>query len=69
VGLVTAVIVASALLALMFVPYPSASNEIQVSPGSSATTAITIPQVGWVAVHFSHPSGMAMHYWMDGLGG
>jgi len=68
--IVAAVVVAGVLLAMAFVPYSSASKEIQVSPGTPATTQLTIPHAGWVTVHFYHPYGMmAMHYWMQGSGG
>jgi hypothetical protein len=66
----TVAIIVGGLLALIFVPYNSASKEIQVSSATGATTSLTIPQAGWVTIHFSHPSGMmAMHYWMQGSGG
>jgi hypothetical protein len=70
VAVVTAAIVVGVLLALIFVPYNSTSKEIQVASGTGATTSLTIPQAGWVTVHFSHPSRMmSMHYWMQGSGG
>jgi hypothetical protein len=57
------------LIALLFVPVGSSSQVIQVTPGSSASTVLTIPHAGWVSVHFDHPSGMAMRYWMQGSSG
>ena len=67
---VTVVILAGAFLALMIVPYNSASKQITVSSQAGATTALSIPEVGWVTVHFSPGAGMrSMHYWMEGSGG
>lgn len=63
------VIVAGVLFALAFVPYNTESKEIHVTSGASATTSVTIPQAGWVTVHFDHPSGTAMRQWMEGSGG
>jgi hypothetical protein len=59
------------LLALAIVPYGASSQEIHLSPGSSATTSVSIPRAGWVTVHFEHPSsrGMPMRYWMQDSGG
>ncbi|MGA7862334.1 MAG: hypothetical protein WCB19_10870 [Thermoplasmata archaeon] len=62
--IVTVAIIAGVLLAMVFVPYNSTSKEIQVSAGTSATATLSIPEAGWVTVHFDHPSGMAMQYWM-----
>lgn len=69
--LVAVMVILGVLLALIFVPYNSTSKEIQVSSTTGATTAITIPQAGWVTIHFDHPyrMGMSMHYWMQGSGG
>jgi hypothetical protein len=68
---VVVAIVAGVFLALVFVPYNSVSKQIQVTSGSSATTSLSIPQPGWVTIHFDHPygMGMSMHYWMQGSGG
>jgi hypothetical protein len=66
---VAVVIIVGVFLALVFVPYNSVSKEIQVSPGRGATTSLTIPQAGWVTVHFNHPYRMSMSYWMQGSGG
>ncbi len=67
---VTVAIIAGAFLALMIVPYNSASKQITVSSQAGATTALSIPEVGWVTVHFSPGAGMrSMHYWMEGSGG
>jgi hypothetical protein len=30
----------------------------------SAITELSIPQAGWVKVHFDHQYGMGMQYWM-----
>lgn len=67
--IVAALIVAGVLFSLAVVPHNFESKEIQVPSGTSATTSVTIPQAGWVTVHFDHPSGMAMRYWMQGSGG
>lgn len=69
-----ALVLAVTVLALVFVPYGSASQVVQVSPGSTGTTQLTIPHAGWVTVHFDHPTGrgmggVSMHYWMQGSGG
>jgi hypothetical protein len=68
---VAVVIIVGVLLALIFVPYNSASKEIRVSSGSGTTTSLTILEAGWVSIHFDHPyrMGMSMHYWMQGSGG
>jgi len=69
--LVTVVVISGLLLGLIFVPYDSSAQEIQVTSGAGTTTALTIPHAGWVTVHFDHPyrMGMSMHYWMQGSGG
>jgi len=70
VAVVTVVIIAGVFLALTIVPYNVASNQILVSSQAGATTAVSIPAVGWVTVHFSPGAGVrAMHYWMEGSGG
>ena len=57
-------------LARTFVPYNSASEQIQVSSQTGATTAVSVPEAGWVTVHFSESAGFtAMHVWMQGSGG
>ena len=53
-------------IAMLFVPVNSVSKQVQVSPGASASTALTIPEAGWVTVHVSQPPGMMTHYWMEG---
>ena len=68
-GVVALVTSIGVLLALVFVPYDFVSQELQVSPGASATTSLTISEAGWVTVHFSQPSGMPMRYWMQDAGG
>ena len=72
IGLV-AVVAAASVLALVFVPYGSASQVVQVSPGSTGTTQLTIPHAGGVTVHFDHPTGRGMggvskHYRKQGPG-
>ncbi len=68
---VAVVIILGVLLTLMFVPYNSSAQELQASSGSGTTTSLTIPEAGWVTVHFDHPyrMGMSMHYWIQGSGG
>jgi hypothetical protein len=65
--LVTFVIVG--LLAAVFVPVSSASNEIQIAPGEINGTSITIPHAAWVSVHLDPRGKMAMTYGMDGSNG
>jgi len=60
------VVVVAGLLAAIFVPFSSASKQIQVVPGSSASVDLTIPEAAWVTVHFDHHGTMAMMYWMEG---
>ncbi len=68
---VAVVIVLGVLLTLIFVPYDSSAKEIQVTSGPGTTTSLTIPEAGWVTVHFDHQyrMDMSMHYWMQGSGG
>jgi hypothetical protein len=69
--IVTTAVIVGALLVLVFVPYNFTAKEIQVSSGAGTTTSLTIPQAGWVTVHFDHPyrMGMSTHYWVQGSGG
>ncbi len=70
VAVVTLVVAAIVLLALVFVPANSSAKEIQVTSATGTTATLNIPVAGWVTVHFSHPSGtMSMRYWMQGPGG
>lgn len=64
-----AVVVAVTLVGLVFIPYHTTSTVLFVSSGRSATADLSIPQAGWVSVHFEHRAGMAMTYWMGGGGG
>ena len=70
-AIVITVIIVGALLVLVFIPYNSTAKEFQVSSGAGTTASLTVPQAGWVTVHFDHPyrMGMSMHYWMQGSGG
>jgi len=70
---IAVVILLVGFVVLFLVPVRSSSKEVQVSPGSYTTTELSIPQAGWVTVHFDRPGGMGMDlgmmYWMDGPGG
>ena len=72
-AVIVVVIVGVTLLALIFVPYHTASKELRFAPGGSASTDLSISQAGWVTVHFSRGGGMmggaGMMYWMDGPSG
>lgn len=70
---VVVVAVGIVLFGLIFVPAHSTAKEVQFSAGSSATTELSIPQAGWVTVHFERVggyggmmAGSGMMYWMDG---
>jgi len=61
------------VVVLFVVPFHSASKEVQFTPGESTTTNLSIPQAGWVTVHFDRQGGQGMGpgmlYWMEGPGG
>ena len=66
---VVVVIAVAGLLAAIFLPVHSESQEIQVDSASGSSTTLSLPSSTWVTVHFDHPGSMHMSYWMNGPGG
>ena len=66
---VPAVAVVAFLAAGFFVPVHSESHLLGGVGASGVSASFSVPQAAWVTVHFSHPGGMAMRYWMMGSGG
>ena len=57
------------VLAAIFVPIHSESQEIPVSSASGSSATLSLPSSTWVTVHFNHAGSMPMAYWMNGPGG
>ena len=62
-------IVASGVLAAIFVPVNRASRQIQVDSAAGAVATLSLPANVWVTVQFEHRGGPTMGYWMNGPGG
>ena len=75
-AIVVVLAVAVSLLGLVLIPVHSVSTELNFTPGSFATTEVSIPQAGWVTVHFLRVGDLpvwgvvaasgGMNYWMFG---
>lgn len=57
------------VLAAIFIPVHSESQEVQVTSASGSSTTLSFPSSAWVTVHFDHRGSMPMTYWMNGPGG
>jgi len=63
--LLAVVAAGTAVLALIFLPYHTTSRELTIPPRGSASTQLSIPQPGWVTVHFNHLGIWQLQYWID----
>ena len=71
VGLVLGIValVTVGVLAAFFVPLRSETHYVQAGYGSASAVDLSVPYPTWVTVHFSHPNGVRMMYYMNGPGG